>query len=311
MKNVDLDPLTYLIDYVFEELPEGAELKYIDAQKIFYLTQQRLDADNRVAQSLPFYWYIHGPMSKAVSYSLNTAKQEGIIDGQTTPTAGQVYTPGQAAPPEIEEDGDLERAKEAIDEVLEEYDIFSDLDERLRDDIYVDAPYNFQLYYKFEVLPAIEEFAGEHYIVTHPPDEIQFRLARAEAKFPTDPAFNECSHLFSRFITLAETYLEEVDESEKAAVETFEQLANDAWELFAKRLRIEEHDDAYDDDIDSWKLEYNSSLQSFDSDLRSFEVTLNEQYDLYDDPSEESVRVSEDSAWGVVNSSLLEENRPE
>lgn len=310
MENIDLDPLTYLVDYVFGKLPEGAELKYIDAQKIFYLTQQRLDAENRVAQSLPFYWYIHGPMSKAVSYSLNSAKQNGIIEGKTTPTAGQVYTPGQTNPPAVEEDEDLQRAKEAIDEVLEEYDIFSDLDERLRDDIYVDAPYDFQLYYKFEVLPAIEEFAGEYYIVTHPPDEIQYRLARAESKLPTDPAFTEFNHLFSRFITLAETYLGSVDESEKTAVESFEQLANDAWELFAKRLRIEEHDDPYDEDVDSWELEYQSSLQSFDSDMRSFEATLNETYDRYNFSPEESGRVSGDSAWGVVNSSLLEQNRP-
>lgn len=311
MENIDLSPLTHLIDYILETLPEGAELKYIDAQKIFYLTQQRLDSDNRVARSLPFYWYIHGPMSKAVSYTLNNAKQEGVIEGETTPTAGQVYTSGQADPPAIKEDEDLERAEEAINEVLEEYDIFSDLDQRLREDIYVDAPYDFQIYYKFEILPAIEEFAGEHYVVTHPTEEIQFRLARAEAKFPSDPAFEECRHLFSRFVTLAETYLEEMDESEKTAVETFERLANDAWELFAKRLRIEQHDEAYDDDVESWELEYKSSLQSFDSDLRTFEATLNDRYNRYDAQTEDSSRVPEDSGWGVVGSALIGEHRLE
>jgi hypothetical protein len=250
-------------------------------------------------------------MSKAVSYSLNTAKQGGIIEGKTTPTAGQVYTQGQSNPPEVDKDKDLEQAEKAIGEVLEEYDIFSDLDERLQDDIYVDAPYNFQIYYKFEVLPAIGEFVKEHHIVTHPPDEIQFRLGRAEAKFPTDPAFEECSHMFSRFITLAETYLNEVNESEKTAAESLEKLANDAWELFAKRLRIEEHDDEYDKNVESWELEYNNSVQSFDSDLRSFEATLNKRYDLYGDSPEESVRVSENSGWGVVNSALLKDNGPE
>lgn len=108
--------------------------------------------------------------------------------------------------------------------------------------------------------------------------------------------------MFSRFVTLAETYLEAVDESEKIAVETFEQLADDAWTLFAKRLRIEEHDEEYDEKRDAWQLEYDNSLQSFGTDLRRFEATLDEQYDAYDATPDDSVRVSADSGWAAVNS---------
>ncbi|MEZ3145602.1 hypothetical protein [Halobaculum sp. MBLA0143] len=309
LPGLDTDPLEYLIDCVFRELPEGAELKYIDAQKIFYLTQRRLDPDNRVAESLPFYWYQHGPMSTAVSHTLQSAKAGGVVDGRTTETGGQVFTPGGEDPPGIAEDEDLAAAEAAIREVLEQYDVFGNLDERLREDIYVDAPYDFQLYYKFEVLPAVEAFARDPYYLAEPPEEIQFRLARAEGKTPTDAAFDEWRKRFSWFVTLAETYLAAVDESEKRMSETFGRLATDVWELFAKRLRIEEHDEAYADKEAAWELEYENSQQSVDDSLQRFEATLDEQfgpYDTDDETNENSIRVAEDSAWGRVNRSLLE-----
>jgi len=312
MRDTDSALLTHLVDHLFRHLPERTELKYIDTQKIFYLTRKRLDPENRVTAELPFYWYQHGPMSKAVSYTLRGAKNSEIVDGRTTTTGGQVYTPGEADPPAIDRDGDVIAAEDAVETVVAEYDVFGDLDERLREEIYVDAPYEFQRYYKFEVLPAVEEFAREPYYLTHTPDEIQFRLARAEAKAPTGDAFDGWRRRLSRFVTLAETYLGTVDESEKPVVETFERLAEDVWELFAKRLRIEEHDAAYTDDVAGWRLEYENSQQSLDDSLRRFEATLDEQFDLYDAPhghDEQSVRMREESGWGAVANSLLEEPR--
>ncbi len=76
-----------------------------------------------------------------------------------------------------------------------------------------------------------------------------------------------------------------------------------------KQLRIEEHDAAYADDVDGWKLEYDNSQQALDDSLRRFEATLEEQFDLYDAPDgrdEQSVRIPEESGWGTVADSLLE-----
>jgi len=309
MQAPDSDLLTHLADHVLRALPGDPELTYIDAQKILYLTQKRLDSENRAAAALPFYWYLHGPMSKAVSYTLRDAKHSGVVDGRTTATGGQVYTPGSADPPAVDRDEDVVAAERAVEAVVAEYDVFGELDERLREEIYVDAPYEFQRYYKFELLPAVEAFVREPYYLTHTPEEIQFRLARAEGKAPTDEAFAEWRRRLSRFVTLAEAYLETVDESEKPVVETFERLAEDVWELFAKQLRIEEHDAAYADDVDGWKLEYDNSQQSLDDSLRRFEATLEEQFDLYDAPDgrdEQSVRIPEESGWGTVADSLLE-----
>jgi hypothetical protein len=248
-------------------------------------------------------------MSKAVSYTLRDAKHSDVVDGRTTATGGQVYTPGSADPPAVDRDEDVVAAERAVEAVVAEYDVFGELDERLREEIYVDAPYEFQRYYKFELLPAVKAFAREPYYLTHTPEEIQFRLARVEGKAPTDEGFAEWRRRLSRFVTLAETYLETVDESEKPMAETFERLAEDVWELFAKQLRIEEHDAAYADDVDGWKLEYDNSQQSLDDSLRRFEATLEEQFDLYDAPDgrdEQSVRASEESGWGTVADSLLE-----
>lgn len=310
MQAPDSDLLAHLLSHTLQLLPGDPELTYIDAQKIFYLTQKRLDSENQVAAELPFYWYLHGPMSKAVSYTLHDAKDNGVVDGRTTATGGQVYTPGTADPPAVDRDGDVAEAEAAVEAVVREYDVSGELDERLREEIYVDAPYEFQQYYKFELLPAVEEFTREPYYLTHTPDELQFRLARAEAKAPADDAFDEWRQRLSRFVTLAETYLETVDESEKPMAETFERVARDVWKLFAKRLRIEEHDEAYTDDVEAWKMEYRSSQQSLDDSLRRFEATLVEQFDLYgtrDGADEQSVRVPEQSGWGAVANSLLEE----
>lgn len=306
MDDIESDSITYLVDYLFQQLPDDAELKYIDAQKIFYLVKKRLDSENQIARSLPIYWYVHGPMSKSVSYATASAKNEGIINGMTTSTGGQVFKAGTNDPPEVERNSDLIAAENAIENVLEDYDIFTSLDERLEEEIYVDAPFEFQTYYKFDVLPKIEEFSHEFFIQTEPPEEIAFRLARAEAKFPGESSFDECQERFSRFVTIAETYLENVDEVEKELAEVFYDLAASAWFLFAKKLRIVRHDEAYDDNVDGWVANYRNFRYSFDTDLHSFEELVNERYKL--EGRRTTSRVPEDVAWGRVGTALLSGN---
>lgn len=303
MEDPDLTPSKHLVCRVFDALPAGTELSYIDAQKILYLTQRRLDADDWVAASLPFYWYVHGPMSTVVSHALFEARREGVLEARTTETGGQVYTPGTADPPGVERDTALERAESALSTVLDEYDVSGSLDERLREAVYVDAPYDFQSYYKFEVLPAVEAFTRQPYFLAVPPAELQFRLARAEAKVPTAAGFGDWRRRFSRFVTLAERYLDAVDESTKHGVEAFERLADDAWVAFAKRLRIAEHDPAYDDDVDGWRIAAEEALESFDDALDRFERTR-----VAVDHDSQFARVPEDDGWGVVAESLLTES---
>ncbi|WP_436931551.1 hypothetical protein [Halosimplex halobium] len=315
MSKYEIEPLTHLLEYLFDEIEEGEKLSYIDVQKIFFLTREKLDDDNRIVDLLPVYWYVHGPMSKAVSHALFDAKEKGVIAGTATYSrgaaggVGQSYVQGEQDAPEVEYDADLRAAESTISTVLEEYYESDDsLSERLEDQVYsTHAPFEFQTYYKFEVQPSITRFARNPTPLTEPPSEIAFRLARAEGKFPSDPGFEECRRAFSRFVSLSETYLDSVDESEKPLAEDFVELADLAWEVFARNLRVHYHDDSYEDNRPDWERKFREGLEDFDLQLRRFENEMKQKDIAEPNRDTGSDPVGVDSAWGRVASSLLED----
>jgi uncharacterized phage-associated protein len=294
----------YLIGEALDELPQDTHLYHLDLHKLLYLLQARLDDENCIAEQLPFYWYRHGPVSQAAFNAEREATRRGIADVEETED-GKIYTPGPQQPPtpsiDTESPEDLSVAVDKLNDLIEEYRFHEERETLLQEDIYVDAPYRFQPEFKFNALPAAHEFASEG---TYSPEELVDDLYRAEGKLPLDDAFSSYNSLFSRFVSLSDTFLSHGTSDDPLLKAQFAELAEVSWRVFCNQLRCETVDDDHSEDLESWEQKAEQSLGTYRQSLDDFEERLHEQ-DLFE---HDAGRVQEGEPWAVIAKSILNES---
>jgi hypothetical protein len=299
MSNEGSEALLGLLSRVFEVDEDIDGLVYLDIQKIFYYLRERLDEDNEVRELLPYYWYIDGVVSDTVQGTVNLGRESGVLATEATYGTGngewferrEEYTPSSL---QVDRE-DYRDAEEALEVVLEEdYNVFSGYEEKL-DDIYSRAPYDFQSYYKFEVLAEIGLFAqGKPW--AYPPEKLQSLVSTAEAYLPLTTAFEDFNSVFSRYVNVSKQYFEAVDEEERALADRFNQLSENIWRLYCQRLRIEEHDPYYESKLELWEERYDRTEKLVISDIREFRQLVETEFET----NTTSHKSSEDSAWGKI-----------
>jgi hypothetical protein len=308
MEQTEKETLLGLLSHVFETNEDIDGLVYLDIQKIFYYLRRRLGDDNEIFELLPYYWYIDGTVSDTVEQSVNHGLENGVITAETTTRTGsgkwhqmsEDFSPTEVAVNET----DYETAKEELDTVLrEDYDVFSSYEEKLGD-IYEDAPYEFQDYFKFHVLQELERFAnGRPW--TYNPEQFKTNISTAEAYLPLDAEFEEFNTLFSRYVNTATRYFDSVKNESREFADRFKQLSESVWRLYCQQLRLLEHDEYYDVKRDEWEDEYERTKKLVTNDLIEFRRLLDVEFGDSDDVS--TSRVPEDSAWGQIVSDYLDE----
>lgn len=301
--HTETDRLVGLLSHVLDEVDDETYLYYLDVQKVFYYLQKRLEPDNAIAQQLAYYWYLDGPVSDEVQETANRARELGTVETEPT-EEGIRFKRAESGPELAFTDQDYIAAEAALERVLEEdYQIRSSLGEKL-DDVYEDAPYDFQPFYKFEVLDAIDEY-NQGFPWAYSPEEIQNLIATAEAYLPINDSFEEVNTMFSRFVTTSERYLSAVGE-DRAGSGAFDDLAYSYWKLFCYRLRMVEHDPEYDAKLEQWEMDYQMKLSSFEEEIAQFRTFLNEEFT--ENPSQSQYRSGADSEWASVVTGLQEDD---
>lgn len=288
---------------------EGVEgLVYLDIQKIFFYLRERLDEDNELREELNYYWYVDGPNSDDVQAVVDHGKKKGVLSAEPTHRTGQgewiSLENATTLPDEESYPDDLQEAIDAVEKVVEEdYDIFTDKGSKI-DPIYERAPYEFQRYFKFDLRPEIQKFA-EGKAWAYGPDELQGIITTGEAYLPLVPAFSEFNDYYSRYQNLTLRYLETVDSNDKDPVlsDRLLTLTDGIWKLFCQQLRIQEHDEVYDDDLDEWEKRYKLHKSYVSEDLDSFEDRLDVLLETYPN----TVRASPDSSWAKIASDFVTE----
>ncbi|MDH5020386.1 hypothetical protein [Halobacterium rubrum] len=286
-------------------MDEETYLYYLDVQKVFYYLKKRLDDDNDIAQQLPYYWYLDGPVSDEVQSTVNRARDLGAVETEKSVDGGLKFKQAPEGP-DLEFTGDsYTAAAAALERVLEEdYDIYADLEQKLGE-VYEDAPYEFQRFFKFEVMDAVEEYdqgVPWHYST----EEISNLIGTAEAYLPVGDQFNEVNKLYSRFYTVAKRYLEVVDDDRHGSG-TFNELAKSFWQLFCYRLRMVEHDPEYEDDLEGWESDYMMKKESFEAEIKQFrEFVAQELEGNSDGPTD--FQSPQESGWGKVVEGLQQDN---
>lgn len=301
--------LLELLSHVFESEEEINGLVYLDIQKIFYHLRERLDEDNAVKDLLPYYWYMDGTVSDTVQEAVNHGLESGALSSKPTARtgAGEWYEPSDEYEPSIEgfDLDDLETAKKEIERTLEEdYNVFSSHEEKI-EEIYEEAPYDFQHYFKLNILFAVEQFAGGRplYLGT---ENLASEISTAEAYLPLDPEFEEFNAMFSRYANTAKRYLDIVNTETRIYSDRFKQLTEGIWRLYCQQLRLLEHDPFYDSKVEEWAAEYGRTRKLIANDLVEFRQLLDSEVE----GEEQTVRISEDSSWGKIVADYLEEPAP-
>jgi hypothetical protein len=129
-------------------------------------------------------------------------------------------------------------------------------------------------------------------------------LGKAEAKLPTDDEFRDFNRAFSRFISLSTEFLEApVGIQDTLLRAQFTGLANKAWLVFSKQLRIVESDPQYSEQRERWGVQYENEHGGFVEDLDRFDDTLLKRT-VYREDIEPA---QDDSGWGTVAKSLIGE----
>lgn len=301
--HTETDRLVGLLSHVLDEVDDETYLYYLDVQKVFYYLQKQLDADNTISQQLAYYWYLDGPVSDEVQETADRARELGAVETEST-KEGLRFKRAKSGPELEFTDEDYVAAEAALDRVLkEDYHIHSSLGEKLND-VYRDAPYDFQPFYKFEVLDAVDEY-DQGFPWAYSPEEILNLIATAEAYLPTNDSFEEVNTMFSRFVTTAEQYLSNV-EGDRTGSGSFDDLAYSCWKLFCYRLRMVEHDPEYDSKLDQWESDYQMKLSSFEDEIKQFREFVNEEFSGAS--NEVHYRSDADSEWASVVSGIQEDD---
>lgn len=299
--------LLTVLKHVYEK--DGVEgLVYLDIQKIFFHLRERLDEDNEFRDSLNYYWYVDGPNSDDVQVIVNHGKEMGVLSAEPTQRTSQgewiSLEDSTALPDEESYPDDLQEAVDAIEKVVEEdYEIFTDKKSKI-DPIYERAPYEFQRYFKFDLRPEVQKFAeGKPW--AYGPEELQNIIMTGEAYLPLDPAFSEFNDYYSRYQNLALRYLKTVDPNDVDPIlsDRLLTLTDGIWKLFCQQLRIREHDEAYDEDLEEWEERYELHKSYASEDLDSFENRLDVLMEAY--PGAD--KVSPDSGWAEIASDFITE----
>lgn len=301
MEREELEKIVGILTHTLEYLNQGQKdtgMLYFDIQKFFYYLKEELDDDNHISNLLPYYWYFDGPVSDVVQEAVNLGDTTGQIYSVSTPDGGNMYKliTDEDISSQYDTSNDFSTALDASEMVVDEYNIFRGYEDKL-EDVYEDADYDFQRYCKYELLPAINQFEDNlPFGIT--PEETNEVVSVAEATVPFDGNFETFNQLFSRYTSLVELYLSNVDAERRKGASTLNDLTQKMWELFCYRLRLVVHDPYYEVKIDDWKNGYEHKVYSFVNDLNQFQQFVDEEY--LQDTSPPLERLPEESAWGTI-----------
>jgi hypothetical protein len=253
-----------LILFLFEKLKDEGYVGVSEyrAQKLLFKLERELPDDHPLKQSIPYYWYFHGPFSEPLRYKLKELK--GKYLHKTINNDKELFTLNEDYKTDLDiVDSDVENI---LDKLLER-EIFFQIDRIVYDE---DAPYPFMPLYKFDFLEAINRYNQLLYAGKEDSDLIEKAIKicyKCEAKLPFESYFLVFEDLFSRFIT----NLDMLTRNNVGTYCSSELLnrANDTWYAFGQGVRVKHHSSYYEDDrlIEEWDNQFQSSLKSLDSNL--------------------------------------------
>jgi len=219
-------------------------------QKILYKTKMSLPENNPVRESLPFYWYKHGPFSEYVS----DIKQKMIVEGKIVEENERFVATTNRI---VEHDDNIKLARKNMIAIINDS---SNNSQRLMDEIYhTDAPCGFYLSFKSNFSAAVYNFLNDPKTNFKPEDLIDI-LENSMGDLPNDSIFRSFKYSLRDFVELFSEIIQT-----KSVLESVDPLLNiidEIFNTFANGIRIRNHDEFYDSKAEQWKVEFDESVSN-------------------------------------------------
>jgi len=259
---------------------EKAALSITWFQKILFDLKQKID-NKEIRDSLPFYWYKHGPFSEVIQQELTTLYEEEVFSQITTENGVVLYRLKKT--PKVINEKSFLVAHTVLTQIISETDLFR-LHDKLKE-IYVNAPYEFMPNYKMDYLERIREYRE---LVDLEKDNQKFLkeykerlvacLYECESLLPLDETFSEFNQIFANMVGEITTFMSLNKDDDLFLLDECLKVSLEAWDCFAKGVRLEHHDSYYDDKVPAWKKDFSDSVKRFTKTVALLNEELLEKY---------------------------------
>jgi hypothetical protein len=249
-----------LIITIFEEVESQSTLdvtflpkRYI--QKILFKLTNENREDEVLFDSVPFYWYNHGPFSEIIAHRLDNLVNRHILDVDNK-SKFYILKKNDIQLNQVEEYEDF------IQYLIRNFSVF-DSENLVMDVYYNDSPYDFIPTYKKEFLEPIEkklkiiDNEDDFYEIISLDDLINI-CYNCEEKLPYESIYRGYNEQFSIFSTVLDKLYNEID------FNTFNITYNaidEFWYTFAQALRVTQHHEFYNNKLERWKGYYYDKLK--------------------------------------------------
>lgn len=248
-----------LILYLFNEIKNADYIGVSEyrAQKLLFKLEKELPTDHPLKDSIPYYWYFHGPFSEPLRNELKAL--DGIYLKQILHNNRKLFSIDADFNPNLDIiDNDIER----IMTKLLERDTFFQIDKIVYNE---DAPYAFMPLYKFEFLKDMQDYYQSLNNNIEKSDLIEKAIKtcyKCEAMLPFESYYLRFDDIFSRFITNLDLLTR--NNVGKYCSKALFDGANETWFTFGYGLRVKHHSIYYNDEklLEEWDNEFKSNLNS-------------------------------------------------
>jgi hypothetical protein len=256
MYSVELkEVILFLFDEIKKAEYQGAtEYKVL---KLLYKLKEELPIDHSLKNSIPFYWYFHGPFSDPVRSELN--ELQGQYLKKEHYRGYQLLNLIQ----EREFDSDIiDIDVQKITHNLMEGKIFFNIERMVYDE---NAPYKFMPYYKFDFLDTLKSYEQTIKNGEENSDLIEKAIETCydcESKLTSNPYYLKYEDLFSKFLT----NIDKLNRNELwlSYFTEIKQEAQSVWNTFGNGVRVKHHDNYYNSSELDWDKHFKSELNLLD-----------------------------------------------
>ncbi len=248
--------------------------------KILFDLKKRVESQ-KIQDSLQFYWYKHGPYCEPIREELIKLVGAKIFSKIENDNGLIFYQLDKK--PQFIKNKYFSDSKIVLEEIISETDLF-----RLRSkvkEIYAGAPYVFMPNYKIDYLEIIREYRE---LIEIEKDNKKFldgykervvkSLYECESLLPFDDTFSEFNQVFANMVGEITTCLSLNKDTDLFLLDECYKVSVEAWDCFAKGVRLEHHDQFYDDKVQYWENDFSDSVKRFTKTVALFNEELLEKY---------------------------------
>ena len=238
--------------------------------KTLFLAKKLLPDDNQVKLDLAYYWYMEGPYSEVICANFDKMVENGIVKRRITPKS-ETYqlAPNQALRP-VATSTDLDAVRHQISLVASAHINMHDAIQRA----YETAPFKWYTTYNLEFGPKLESHLKDILAdreSRYRAQDILERLDDAVLDYPTDRVFMGHRAAFMDYAKMLNAFLRwDSYRTRKDMVNVLHELCGRIWTVFARGVRIHQHDSYYDDRVEAWEVQYKQELAKLDHTVRKW-----------------------------------------